>query len=122
MIMNNTSEAPFYIGQRVVALLGCSNAAKISFKRGDVLVVKDCVQCSCGKWYVDIGNPTIQGSGTLCPSCSRQINYDFKWLSKSSSFAPIQESYSDATAEILEKFPITEETPDKLLTPQTINQ
>jgi hypothetical protein len=36
------------------------------------------------------------------------------------SFAPIQENYSDATAEILEKFKQTNEVPDKVLTPEKV--
>jgi hypothetical protein len=36
----------------------------------------------------------------------------------SKRFAPIQENYSDATAEILEKFKQTTEVPDKVLVPE----
>lgn len=35
-------------------------------------------------------------------------------------FAPIKTNYADATAEILEKFPIVNDAPDKVVTPEKI--
>lgn len=90
---------PFKVGQKVVVVddsNGYGNKEAVpNFKKGDIVKVESADSDMIG----------VSGD-------------DRRWYYK--RFAPIQSNYSDATAEILEKFKQTEETPDKILIPETI--
>lgn len=106
------SNAPFKIGQKVVAVANFKPNPDNTMipKKGEIFTCQDFL-LGLGRWYmhlVEIQDRAFPiGDGT-------QINF------RCDLFAPIQTNYSDATSEILEKFKQTEETPDKILIPEKI--
>lgn len=117
--MSNSSNPPFQINQEVVCIKDHSNGL---VKKNDRYIIQGVSQCECGKQLVTVGVKTRTGyeyGVTTCRCGADAVSVNgFAWLG-AVLFAPIQESYSDATADILEKFPITEERPDKVLIPET---
>jgi hypothetical protein len=111
--MNNNP--PFFIGQKVVVLKRLFIARK---RKGDTVFILKIIQCKCGRWLVDIGGKDKDGClfDVTC-YCSTVYDDNIMWID-SLFFAPIQENYSDATAEILEKFKQTTEVLDKVLVPE----
>lgn len=110
-------EQPFYVGQRVIAL---KDSVYGYFKKGTIYKVFG-IEKACCVWAINIGK-TVKSKIFACSMCDKTIaRYGDKAVHNVINFAPIQETYSDATNEILEKFPITHETPDKVLTPEKIH-
>lgn len=98
---------PFYIGQRVVALKSKGNPYGISIKEGVVYVVKNTMQCKCGKWKIDIGLPSSDPSRGVntCAYCHhRYATHDgVSWVG-AALLAPIEENFQSISLEkILEK-------------------
>lgn len=105
--------APFSIGQKVVRI-GESN---LKTKKGEIYIVAALLECpSCKDWKVSmVGHEAESGHGEC--SCGRRINNKNRYWCRAKLFAPIQTNYADATAEIIEKFKPTEDTPDKIIKP-----
>jgi hypothetical protein len=114
--MNN---APFAIGQKVVAL-----KTGICLVKGREYTITGVYpsDCKCNGWDVTVG---ISWSKThhQCEDCGvyNIPNSGTEKLFLSGLFAPIQTNYADATAEILEKFKSPSETPDKINIPEPCN-
>lgn len=103
--MNNP---PFAIGQKVVCvniLKGKSMDDIIPLKKGNVYTVTSIEphRYYLGKW----------GVGFKETQPEDKYQHD--------QFAPIITNYSSATEEILERFKQTDECPDKILIPETVN-
>lgn len=83
--------APFYIGQKVVAVK--DHSRKI-FKKGDEFTVLNVLRaCKCGVWFVDIGIAGVSRVGR-CSDCGRDIpNGSDAWLIAASMFAPITSTF-----------------------------
>lgn len=114
--MNN---APFHIGQKVVALK--TDTVENTIIKGNVYTILSIHWfCKCG-WVVDVGI-TTRLKNNYCPDCEIRKPANGVALIYHEHFAPIQTNYADATAELLEKFPQVSETPDKILKPEPINQ
>ena len=118
--MKDNSTAPFKVGQRVVCIK--SHSLKIVVK-GNTYPIKGLSKCKCGSWSVDIGEIISKKKWDYlrCYGCGvLEKNEGTMWFA-SALFAPIQEQYTDATAEIIEKFKQTDEVPDKSLIPEIVN-
>lgn len=105
--------APFRVGQKVVRLDDCKY-----IKKGEVVTIGSIEMCNCGKWRVSIVEHPFDMYGYQCINCK---NTSVTGLFIAKYFAPIQESYTDITAEIASQQSITEERPDKILIPETVN-
>jgi len=120
----NNSNAPFAIGQKVVCIKNSRQRDGYSINKGEVFVVKGLSRCAkCNLWKIDVGVVASYSGRPLCNKCGSiyaNTISNIVWAS-AINFAPIETQYSDATKEILEKFPITEETPDKVLVPETVS-
>lgn len=86
----NNNNAPFYVGQRVVAVRD-SNCGKI--KKGQRFIIADMIPayCSCREWLVDVG---LVGNSPrcMCYSCySTMIWKDNTHWKNAAIFAPIDE-------------------------------
>lgn len=103
--MNN---APFSIGQKVLCIKSISDypsyCEMFKIVVGEVYTVSACEphRYISSKWAIGLEEP-----------------YDKSDRYLHTQFAPIEAAYSDATAEILEKFKQTTEVPDKILIPET---
>lgn len=80
-------EAPFYVGQEVVALRDDWITAS-QFKKGDTFFVKDIIRfCSCNSYSIEIG---LKQTGIgFCKKCQTNTPNDGKrWLNPN-YFAPV---------------------------------
>lgn len=109
--MENNSQPPFHVGQRVVAIKNHSTGL---FKKGDKYTVLDLTQCLCGKWSFYCGRKVTQGSGMYCKDCGNKINADFKMLFACHFFAPYNPPRHVEIAEDILKMEIVEERADTL--------
>lgn len=114
--------APFSIGQKVVCIddnFVFDTLPKPPIKKGNVYTVCG-VAKSCCHWMIDLG--VYSGLKKIrCSKCSKdRVKPNTNFWAGSFRFAPIQTNYADATAEILEKFKPTEDTPDKILIPEKL--
>ena len=71
--MENNSQPPFHIGQRVVAL---ETHPHQLFKKGDVFTVTEIKKalCVCNKWNIRIGIILGRGNGSYCRKCKASIS------------------------------------------------
>lgn len=108
--------APFSIGQKVVSLVN-----GFGLNKGDEVTVLD-IYTHCCCWHVDVGLISPVSWKFNCKLCGAPmyITKGKKLCPEAKVFAPIQTNYADATAEILEKFKPTEDTPDKILIPEKL--
>ncbi len=86
----NNNNAPFYVGQRVVAVRD-SNCGNI--KKGQRFVISEIIpaHCSCRRWLVDVG---IVGTNTYntCYTCHSTMKWkDNTHWKNPAIFAPIDE-------------------------------
>lgn len=116
-----SNNAPFYPGQKVVALVA---SAQLKIEKGDILTVSHCFQCGkCKIWKAVICEK--QGSYTLnqCGCGHEYIQQDGKPCADCKKLAPLQTQYTDITKEIADSVGVTEEVPDvhkiKELEPQS---
>ena len=89
---------PFYIGQRVVALRNASNQIGVSIKKGQIYVVKDCIQCACGNWDIDLGLPYIGTRFSTCRQCTNILPITRAWVN-AKILAPITDNFQSITLE-----------------------
>lgn len=109
--MDNLNQAPFHVGQKVV----CVNPAGFArLKKYAIYVVNKTHRCGCGNWLVDVG---AEG-GLVCSSCESLLR---DCAMDARLFAPITEQYEDMTLSIAQSAKQTNEVPDKVLIPETIN-
>lgn len=99
----------FYVGQRVVCVEKQKTARTNSDYKEEIFLNREYIVNEVGFYRSSIAQYYYVKVDNLMTI----------WQAK--SFAPIVESYSDATVEILEKFKSPEETPDKVLIPETVN-
>lgn len=121
------SEAPFYIGQKVVCIdigstIPVPTKAASVLKKGKVYMVLG-IKKSCCSWLIDIGVLQPNGMEQRCSACFRTIpKVDDIWWFRTNRFAPIieNEDYEDITKEIAACSKPTDEVPDikKVLEPQ----
>lgn len=93
-------EAPFYIGQEVVALLQLENAGIVYIKKGADYEIQALRQCKCGLWLVKVGvDLSSLCHGVACLHC-KTIYSDMKnaWISHN-AFAPKERTHSRMTFE-----------------------
>lgn len=107
--MENNSQPPFHVWQRVVAIKNHSTGL---FKKGDEYTVLDLIQCLCGKWSFYCGRNVRQGTGMDCRVCNKAINADFRMLFACDSFAPYNPPRQVEIAEDILKMGIVEERAD----------
>lgn len=74
-------EAPFYVGQRVVAIADSRTPGM--FKKGDVFTVKGLMYCC--EWNVHFGDVDVS---RYCEKCMDYLPGKFTW-SSAKKFAPI---------------------------------
>lgn len=112
---------PFSIGQKVVCI-----DAYGQFVKDSIYTVFDVFQCpKCGIWHLCVDELKHNGvSGqyncTYSTGCNEPIKVVTNRGMRAKNFAPVETNYSDAKAEILEKFKSPNETPDKIIVPEKI--
>ena len=119
--MNN---APFYVGQKVVCVnakssIAVNHKASEVLEEGQIYIVK-AVRKICCQWEIFLGHTTSISFG-ICPNCGHWEEESTEWFFLASRFAPIQESYEDITSEIAQSLKQTDERPDTVLIPETVN-
>lgn len=88
--MNNINLPPFYVGQKVVAVI---NHSQGYFKKGDEFIIKNVVKnkCACGYCSVDVGIISKLRK-TECFDCRVIFNNDGFCLFDPTAFRPLQQS------------------------------
>ncbi len=101
---------PFYIGQKVVAVVDSKWGY---FKKGKIYSVLNIKKCNCGKWTIYIGL-SMSGHRQICSTCLTIIGYHGgPAFHGANFFAPIQ--YSNISKEIAESVKEVSECPDKII-------
>lgn len=95
--------APFYVGQRVVAvddLAGITKGkSRIVAHKGDEFTIKAIIKC-CDHWLVDVG--ITDAGGSQC-ECGTRLSAS-AWYAYSKCFVSIDEKFESITlSEIIEK-------------------
>jgi|GEM_PF-3491461 len=105
----SNEQAPFKIGQRVIAIKDHSSG---DFHRGDEFKVLHIKPCVCDHWQVDIGLQTTSKYVLCIPGgkCTPVVN-SVAWY-HARCFAPIQPAYESITAELAQKGMEVGDTPD----------
>lgn len=96
--MNN---APFYVGQRVALTI---NNSTFGYRKGDVFTVLKCFfGCHC--WFVDVGWVSPVSTDLSCNTCGKLLllKKGGPFCPDAVIFVPVQEAYSDITAELASK-------------------
>ncbi len=111
--MENNSQPPFHLWQKVVALRDHSESL---FKKGDVFTVTEIMKtpCNCSQWMVRIGNVFGYGRGTFCKKCCVSISTFGPLWFHSFVFAPYNPPRHESVeiAEDILKMEIVEERAD----------
>lgn len=84
-------EQPFYIGQKVVALINLKEIIA-----NNVYTVNNVFMCSCGKWYITVMEmPSESGQTFICSNkpCEKDNGRKGYKGGYASSFAPIEEGF-----------------------------
>lgn len=94
------NNAPFYVGQRVVCVKPI-----IGYVKGSYYTIQDCRQCvACGNWHVMILEDPYPGTMDFKCKCGGMVKKSTAYYGcLHYRFAPIQEAYSDITAELASK-------------------
>lgn len=116
----NTDNAPFVVGQRVVALKTSKNNLGDGPDKDSRYKVIDIFKCKCGLWKVDVGIESKVQCVSECASCGNGVRTKSVYCN-ARIFAPIQEQYADIREIIANLHPQTNEGPDKVMKPQTVN-
>jgi hypothetical protein len=93
--------APFYIGQRVVAII---NHSKGMFKKGDEFIIMGIERgnCMCNKWLVRLNTNFGYSNGPVCRKCNIKTDPPYTWIN-ADRFAPIEEKFESISLyEIIE--------------------
>lgn len=111
-------EAPFYVGQKVIAVKSISSRVI----KGNTYIVNSMQQCPCCKdWFVDFGAPLeFKVNIFECHLCRYYSPIPIgpnNYLCYHKYFAPINDQYADITAEIAAGATETKEQPDKVIIP-----
>lgn len=97
-----TNLPPFYIGQRVVALVTKNNDIGVVIKKNNVYTVLRTQRCGkCGQWHIDVGVKfDIKEYSNECGSCPADlpIKDNTAWCYVQ-AFAPITENFQSITLE-----------------------
>lgn len=111
--MENNSQPPFRVWQRVVAVVDHS---EYLFKKGDVFEVTEIRKspCSCNKWDVRIGNIFGWGNGSHCAKCGMRYSYSGPLWFDAAKFTPYNPPRHVEIAEDILKMEIVEERADTL--------
>lgn len=84
--------APFYIGQKVVALK--SSTTCTSVKKGNVYTVLSLEKChNCGLWMVGILPYEKRTLFNKCADCNCAIPVSHYWCGRAKYFAPVHEGF-----------------------------
>lgn len=112
--------APFAIGDKVVCL---KDGKWTPIRKGDVctvtgLLYKNCCPASTG-WFISLAEYN-SNKLSKCPTCLTDSTiFGQHFLAK--YFAPIQPMYENMSKQIAESITQTDEVPDKIFVPQTVN-
>jgi hypothetical protein len=111
----NNNNAPFYVGQRVVAL-----KELIDIKKGQIYTVAAISQCACGVWHVSVEESKSAFLGVFtCAECG-SINEPLSAIPNNGAeaycFAPIEPRHQDVEIDeaIIEQAQELINTPEKV--------
>jgi hypothetical protein len=118
--MQDMNTPPFAIRQKVVCL---RDGKTTPIKKGAIYTVEDLNYNSCCKkasgWFVRLAElPDMRQR--CCYVCDAECKTPGLWLHEK-AFAPIETQYTDISKELADSFKDTDEVPDKILKPETVN-
>lgn len=111
------NNAPFHIGQQVVAV-----ESGLDIEKGQEYTVLG-LRLVCCSWLVDVGIKVPYEADMRCFKCKyiEAVQKGSIWWVDHKLFAPIETRKVEIAEEILNSIQITEEVPDKALKPETVN-
>lgn len=115
--------APFAIGQKIVRIA----PSKAWIEKGKVYTCAGCMPCPhCHKWKVFLEELPVDTSKFIIKSTCGCGDTQRKGLPPFYSgvanyFAPIQPMYENISKQIAESITQTDEVPDRVIVPQTVN-
>lgn len=117
------NNAPFVYGQKMIRTGKTIEGVVI---KGGTYTAGTCYMChKCKTWWVPILECPACESDNYNPDCpcgSKFVeNHNSHYAGNADFFAPIQHQYTDISKEIADSFKQTEETPDKKIIPEKVN-
>lgn len=90
---------PFYVGQKVVALV-TKTIEGVTLLKGSIHTVKGLMQCKCGSWKVDIGFRAGRFAYNECYACGSLYNDCSNIMFvRNTNLSPIEENFQSISLE-----------------------